>query len=291
MAEKKKKGGLGRGLDALFEDQARVSREAGTVGETSSGESVLYVDVDEIIPNKDQPRKHFDEDRLKELSDSIKEHGLIQPLVVRKTGGAYEIVAGERRWRACRMAGMRTLPCIVRELTDEENMLFSMIENLQREDLNPIEEAMGLQQMMKTYHLSQEQAAKSVSKSRPYVSNTLRLLRLPGPVRERVSAGEISAGHARALLPADRETQENICQRIISEGLSVRDVEKLVQKAGRPAPVPRKPRKDPDTLRAEDMLREKFGTKVSIDGNGGKGSIRLEFYSKDELDRLLEMLV
>ncbi len=292
MAEKKRKGGLGRGLEALFADQVKVEQEARKVEETPSGATVLYVDIDQIIPNRSQPRKNFDEEKLRELAESIQEHGLIQPLVVRQKGQAYEIVAGERRWRACRIAGMKTIPCIVRELTDEENMLVAMIENLQREDLDPIEEAQGLEVMMKTYQMTQEQAARSVSKSRPYVSNSLRLLRLPEKIRTCVSKGEISMGHARALLAVeDPGLQEALCQRILREGLSVRAVEKLAAEAARPRPKPRKLQKDPDTRKAEDQLRDKFGTKVSIDRSGRKGAIRLEFYSAEELNRLLDMLI
>ena len=183
-AAKAKNRGLGRGLDALFADQAPVAKpDEERKKENASASEVVYIDINDIKPNENQPRKYFDEEKINELSASIMEHGIIQPLVVRKRSNGYEIVAGERRWRAARGAQMKEVPCLIREFTDEENMLIAIIENMQREDLNPIEEAEGLDQMIKTYGLTQEEVSKSVSKSRPYITNALRLLKLPPEIR------------------------------------------------------------------------------------------------------------
>lgn len=284
--------GLGRGLDALFADQTPISEGTEEVSQKAAdGNTVVYIDINEIKPNRNQPRKAFNEDKISELAESIMEHGIIQPLVVRKSGKNYEIVAGERRWRAARKAELDTVPCIIREFTDEENMLIAIIENMQREDLNPIEEAEGLSQMIKTYGLTQEQVSKSVSKSRPYITNSLRLLKLPEVIRDYVGEGRISAGHARALVNIKSEAlQMQICQKIISEGISVRDVEKIVAREGKPSRKPARKVKSADTVHAEGELKDIFGTKVSIDQKGKKGVIALEYYSKEELNRLIDML-
>ena len=239
-----------------------------------------------------QPRKKFNEERIAELAESILKHGIIQPLVVRRSGAFYEIVAGERRWRAARRADLEKVPCIIREFTDEENMLIAIIENLQREDLDPIEEANGLNQMIKKFGMTQEEVSKSISKSRPYISNSLRLLKLPEYIQELVSEGKLSMGHARALISVeDPKLQSEICSRIVKDGLSVRDVEKLVAQNTRPRRKRAKRVKSPDTVRAENRLKEIYGTRVSIDSTGKKGSIRLEYYSSDELNRLLDLLI
>lgn len=295
MARTPKKKGLGRGLDALFAEQAPVierAEDAADEREKSAG-SVIYIDIDQIKPNVNQPRKKFNEERIEELAESILEHGIIQPLVVRKSGDYYEIVAGERRWRAARKANLDKVPCIVREFSDEENMLIAIIENLQREDLDPIEEANGLNQVIRKFGMTQEEVSKSISKSRPYISNSLRLLKLPGFVQDLVSEGKISMGHARALINVeDPKLQAQICQKIIDEGLSVRDVEKLVSKNGSPKRKRRAKRvKSPDTVRMENRLKDIYGTRVSIDRSGKKGTIKLEYYSDEELNRLLDMLI
>ena len=272
MAGKPKKGGLGRGLDALIADTVPVVKEEkerpGT-GEPDEN-SIIYVSINDIRANKDQPRKNFDEEKIRELA---------------------EIVAGERRWRAARTAELTEVPCIVREFTDEENMLVAIIENMQREDLDPIEEALGINQMIKTYGFTQEQVSKSISKSRPYISNTLRLLKLPEEIRQMVSEGKISAGHARAIINVSNpEQQEEIAERAHKEGLSVRDVEKLVLKINKPKKQPRKKVKSPDAARVEDELRELFGTKVTINSTGKKGRIEIEYYGQDDLNRIVEQL-
>ncbi|MCI5746531.1 chromosome partitioning protein, ParB family [Eubacterium pyruvativorans] len=294
MPRTPKKKGLGRGLDALFADQAPVLEKAEAAEEKQKADenSVVYIGIEQIKPNVNQPRKKFNEERIAELAESILKHGIIQPLVVRRSGAFYEIVAGERRWRAARRADLEKVPCIIREFTDEENMLIAIIENLQREDLDPIEEANGLNQMIKKFGMTQEEVSKSISKSRPYISNSLRLLKLPEYIQELVSEGKLSMGHARALISVeDPKLQSEICSRIVKDGLSVRDVEKLVAQNTRPRRKRAKRVKSPDTVRAENRLKEIYGTRVSIDSTGKKGSIRLEYYSSDELNRLLDLLI
>ncbi len=320
MAAPKKKG-LGRGLDALFgnaevsfdppaakkediEETADKTVEKQEPPKTSEPASVkpekaddtadngiAYIDINDIRPNSNQPRKVFDEEKLEELAASIEEHGLIQPVVLRKSENGYEIVAGERRWRAARKTGIRKLPCIIRELTDEENMLLAIIENMQREDLNPIEEAEGISQMIDTYGLTQEQVSKSVGKSRPYITNCLRLLKLIPEVRELVADGSISIGHAKALVSvSDEERQLSIAKKVVREGLSVRQTEKLAKDDGKPAKRASRKTKDADVRRVEEDLKEVLGTKVTLNQKGKKGKIEIEFYSKDELERLIDML-
>ena len=294
MPRTPKKKGLGRGLDALFADQAPVLEKAEAAEEKQKADenSVVYIGIEQIKPNVNQPRKKFNEERIAELAESILKHGIIQPLVVRRSEAFYEIVAGERRWRAARRADLEKVPCIIREFTDEENMLIAIIENLQREDLDPIEEANGLNQMIKKFGMTQEEVSKSISKSRPYISNSLRLLKLPEYIQELVSEGKLSMGHARALISVeDPKLQSEICSRIVKDGLSVRDVEKLVAQNTRPRRKRAKRVKSPDTVRAENRLKEIYGTRVSIDSTGKKGSIRLEYYSSDELNRLLDLLI
>lgn len=308
MAGAKKTGGLGKGLDALFgnmevtfekkpvevaEAREKINdiRDESTAKPATAGD-IAYIDINDIKPNSNQPRKLFDEEKLDELAASIAEHGLIQPIVLRKKGKGYEIVAGERRWRAARRVGIKELPCIVKELTDEENMLLAIIENMQREDLNPIEEAEGLRQMIDTYGLTQEQVSKSVGKSRPYIANCLRLLRLPDAVMEYVASGELSAGHAKAIAGIDdAERQIQLAEEAIREGLSVRQLEKLIREEKPKAKKPRKAReKNANVKRVEEDLKEALGTKVTLSQKGNKGKIEIEYYSRDELERLIEML-
>lgn len=308
MAAKKKATGLGRGLDALFGDvEVAATRDPAPSGkemaksseappvqeeETDAGGGLRYVDINEIKPNAGQPRKNFDEDKLEELAESIDRHGLIQPIVLRAAGHGYEIVAGERRWRAARMVGLKEVPCIIRELTDEENMLLAIIENMQREDLNPIEEAEGLKQMIDTYGLTQEQISRGVGKSRPYISNSLRLLRLPEKIRYLTADGSLSVGHARALAAIkDEGLQEKLAERAVKEGLSVRQIERLAQET-RVKETRRKKRttKSADEKRVETELREALGTKVVLQRKGAKGKIEIEFYNGDEMERLIDLL-
>ena len=309
MAASKKTRGLGKGLDALFGDaevtlQSRTEKNSKNEDEKTedpkqkvdknerTGGGIDYIDINDIKPNSNQPRKTFDEDKLNELAASIEEHGLIQPLVLRKAEKGYEIVAGERRWRAARKIGIREIPCIVRELTDEENMLLAIIENMQREDLNPIEEAEGIRQMIDTYGLTQEEVSKSVGKSRPYIANSLRLLRLPETVRKYVEDGSLSTGHAKAIAAvSDEKKQIELAEVAIRDGLSVRQLEKLAQqdKSGVKTRS-RVKQKTADVKRVEEDLKNALGTKVTLNQKGKKGKIEIEFYSKDELERLIELL-
>ena len=306
MAAKQKSGGLGRGLSALFEDYSTNELENNDIQAAETGKAasapqpnetventVILVDINDIKPNQNQPRKNFDAEKISELADSIKEHGIIQPLVLRKSKTGYELVAGERRWRAAREAGLKKIPGIVKELTDQENMLIAIIENMQREDLNPVEEAEGINQMIKAYGLTQEQVSKSLGKSRPYITNALRILALPKEALESLSRGEITSGHARALLSIqDEKKQSAVFRRIIDEGLSVREVERIAQgeKTGGKITRGRRMEKNRDILAVEQELKEIFGTKVNIETNGKGGKISLEYYSIEELNRLIDLL-
>ena len=280
---------LGRGISALISESAPVEepREAAADAENT----VQYIDINDIKPNRNQPRKNFDAEGIRELAESIKEHGIIQPLIVRKSDTGYELVAGERRWRAARDADISKVPCIVREFTDEENALIAIIENMQREDLDPMEEAEGLETMMKEYGLTQEEVSRSVGKSRPYITNSLRLLKLPQDIKEKISEGLISAGHARALLAVKTKAlQEQICQKIVRDGLSVRETEKLVKDGGKAKRKVTKSRKDPDIVAVEEKLKEIYGTRVAITTNGRKGAVEISYYGRDDLNRIIELL-
>lgn len=287
MAERK---GLGKGLGALFEDVNIDSTEI--EGSEANKEDINFIEIDEIAPNESQPRKTFNKEKLEELARSIKTHGVIQPIVVRKQGSHYEVVAGERRWRAARIAGLSEVPCIVRELTDEQNMLVAIIENVQREDLNPIEEARGIRAMIEDYELTQDEVAKAVSKSRPYITNALRMLKLPDAVLDMVSAGKLSAGHARAILSAKEEEQTEIAKHVETKGLSVREAEKLSKKGlsfDRKKPG-KHPTKNAAVKQIENELSSALGTKVNLSQNGNKGKIEIEYYSREELEGLIEAL-
>ena len=297
----KKSGGLGRGLEALFEDtlisqEVSVDEATGDGEEkTSSSNSVRYVDIDEIKPNPAQPRRQFDEIKISDLAESIKRHGMIQPIIVRpaSSGEGYEIVAGERRWRAARNAEMRKIPCIVRELTDRENMLISIIENMQREDLNPIEEASAFQEMISRYELTQFEISQSVGKSRPYITNSLRLLKLPAAVQSLVEEGRLSGGHARAIAGIeDSELQIKLADMAKDGEMSVRALEKMIADAaeGGEKKTRKTTRKSPEVIAIENELKEVFGTKVKLPRSADKGKIEISFYSRDELERLVEML-
>ena len=281
---------LGRGISALISEAAPIKEPEDTAAESSEN-TVQYIDINDIRPNRNQPRKNFDSEGIRELAASIQEHGIIQPLIVRKNDSGYELVAGERRWRAAREAAFDKVPCIVRDFTDEENALIAIIENMQREDLDPIEEAEGLDTMMKEYGLTQEEVSRSVGKSRPYITNSLRLLKLPQDIREKISEGDLSAGHARALLSVKNVSlQEQLCQKIIREGLSVRETEKLVKDSGKTRKKPAKSRKDPDIVTVEDKLKEIYGTRVAITTNGRKGAVEISYYGRDDLNRIIELL-
>ncbi len=280
-----KKGGLGRGLDALFADNS--------IEEISSS-STVKLKINEIEPNRDQPRKTFDEAALSELADSIAEHGIIQPLLVRPVQDGYQLVAGERRWRAARLAGLSEVPVVVRELSDSETMEIALIENLQREDLNPIEEAEGLQLLIDTYGLTQDECAKRVGKSRPAITNSLRLLNLPEKLSELVKDAMISAGHARALLPlGDEDKMLEIANEIIRKDLSVREVERMVKLLGKVDTANEKRTKKRDVYfdEVELALSDTMGRKVKVFvGKGSKGTLEIEFFGKDDLAKIAKAL-
>lgn len=280
-----KKGGLGKGLDALFKDN-----EADVAG------SLMTLRLADIEPNKDQPRGYFDTEALQELADSIREHGVLQPIVVRSLpGGTYQIIAGERRWRACRLAELSELPAIVIEATDDKVMELALIENLQRQDLNPVEEARGYQTLMRSYEMTQEQVSVRVGKSRSAVANAVRLLSLPERVLDELSQGEISAGHARVLAGIENPAVVNtLLDRIIVEGLSVRQLEKLGRET--PAKTAKKPPTEQSAWgdswykETELSLRDTLGRKVHIRNKGKTGTLEIEFYSKEELEEIVKML-
>ena len=281
-----KKGGLGRGLDALFADHS-IEEIAST--------SAVKLKIMDIEPNRDQPRKIFDEDALAELADSIAKHGVIQPLLVRPMpDGSYQLVAGERRWRASRMAGLTEVPVVIKELSDDEAMALALIENLQREDLNAIEEAQGIKALMDTLSLTQDEAAERVGKSRPAVANALRLLKLPDSVIALVSDGKLSPGHARALLGfKDEQDIIETADLIIEKGLTVRDVEKLVKKRNK-EPKAEKPaaRRASYYDEVELALTDFLGRKVKVGTKPGKesGVLEIDFFDKDDLTRLADAL-
>lgn len=281
-----KKGGLGRGLDALFADNS-IEEIAST--------SAVKLKIMDIEPNRDQPRKIFDEDALAELADSIAKHGVIQPLLVRPMpDGSYQLVAGERRWRASRMAGLTEVPVVIKELSDDEAMALALIENLQREDLNAIEEAQGIKALMDTLSLTQDEAAERVGKSRPAVANALRLLKLPDSVIALVSDGKLSPGHARALLGfKDEQDIIETADLIIEKGLTVRDVEKLVKKRNK-EPKAEKPaaRRVSYYDEVELALTDFLGRKVKVGTKPGKesGVLEIDFFDKDDLTRLADAL-
>ncbi len=279
----KKPSGLGRGLGALLGDDVLKTESTGN----------LYLPISQVESCSSQPRKSFDEAALAELADSIREHGIIQPLTVRKlASGYYQIIAGERRWRAARIAGLQEVPAIVIEADDRKAAELAMIENLQREDLNPMEEAAGFQALIDNYHMTQEEAAQRVGKSRSTVTNALRLLGLTPVVRKLVEEGKLSAGHARALLPLPSGLQENAANAVLSGGLSVRQTEALVKRLA--AEKKAKKQTDPTqvdyTAEAQKELSSKLGRGVKIVSGRKKGRIELEYYSLDDLNDLLEAL-
>lgn len=321
-----RKTGLGRGLDALFADAAPINeeeyeapipeveekketkvkknnttkrtnvRDTNVASEEDVTDRIIYVDINDIKPNHDQPRKHFDEDKLNDLAKSIEENGVIQPLVIRKYENGYELVAGERRWRASRIAGLKKVPCIVRDFDEKQNMIVAIIENMQREDLDPIEEALGIQAMTKRFDFTQEQVATSLGKSRAYIANSLRLLKLPEWIQNHISEGKLSAAHGRTIINIeDADKQKEICEKVIKGGLSVRATEKLADKAKDDIKPERKKRKkstskSSEIIAVESELRAVLGTKVVIAGDEKQGKIELEYYSLDELNRLIELL-
>lgn len=279
-----KRPALGRGLSALIPDAP--------VAAPAHGERSLDVDIDLLRPNKFQPRTQMDEGKIEELSRSIRANGIIQPIVVRQVeGGRYEIIAGERRWRASQRAGLLKVPVVVRDIPEDRLLAAALIENIQREDLNPMEEAQAYRRLGEEFHLTQEQIADAVGKDRSSVANYMRLLKLPHEIRENVSAGTLSMGHARAILSlGDEAAQLRVSREVVSKNLSVRDTEVLVKKATAPAEKKPESPKDVHTRAAEERLRFALGTRVQILRKGKGGKIEIEFTSEDELQRLFEQL-
>ncbi len=291
-----RRGGLGKGLDSLIPETIKpVTQEKPKVVEKIVEKPVEQkVKISKIGPREDQPRKQFDEDSLTELAESIKQFGIIQPLVVQEKNGFYEIIAGERRWRAAKMAGLKEVPVIVKEYSDLEIMEISLIENIQRENLNPIEEALAYKRLLNEFHLKQDEVAERVSKSRAAVTNSMRLLKLDERVQQMLIDDMLSTGHARALLAIeDPEQQVQIATKVFDEKLSVREVEKLVKKLQETKPE--KTKEEPtDSFIYQDLeekMKTAMGTKVSIKQKAkGKGKIEIEYYSKEDLERIYEML-
>lgn len=287
-----RKGGLGKGLDSLIADKV------GTSNEKTDAKNEVMVNINKVEPNKEQPRKNFDEDALQELADSIKQFGLLQPILVQDKGEYYEIIAGERRWRAAKLAGLKEVPVIIRNYSSQEIVEISLIENIQREDLNPIEEAQAYKRLLTEFNLKQDEVAERVSKSRTAVTNSMRLLKLCDGVQQMIIDDMLSTGHARALIPIeDPELQLQLAQRIFDEKLSVREVEKLVKSILKPAEEKPKKEEIPQSLmyiyqNIENKLKDKLSRKVAISpkGKNGSGKIEIEFYSNDDLEKLIEIL-
>ena len=304
-----KKSGLGRGLDALFpektvqskpktvktvkeEKKVAVDTKKSSQQETSNGERMMKISM--IEPNREQPRKKFDEDALQEFSESIKQYGILQPLLVSDKKDYYEIVAGERRWRAAKMAGLKEVPVVVKEFSTQEIVEISLIENIQREDLNPVEEAMAYKRLIDEFHLKQDEIAERVSKSRTAVTNSMRLLKLDSRVQQMMVDEMISAGHARAILAiSDPEQQYNAAMKVFDEKLSVRETEKLVKSILTPTkkkPVVSNPTEDAIYESLEEKMKGITGTRVFIHRKkNNKGKIEIEYYSRDDLDRIIDL--
>lgn len=285
--------GLGKGLDSLIPDDASL-RVAGKK-EKSGEKPDTYVDINLVEPNREQPRKNFDEDALQELAESIKQFGLLQPILVQDRKTYYEIIAGERRWRASKIAGLKKVPVIIRNYTDQEIVEISLIENIQREDLNPIEEALAYKRLLTEFHLKQDEVAERVSKSRTAVTNSMRLLKLCDEVQQMIVSEMITTGHARAIISIeDPELQYAVAQKIFDEKMSVRDVEKYIKNMNKP----KKEKKKNESLAAiyqktEEKLKQEIGTKVIINSKNdeaGSGKIEIEFYNHDDFERIIEKL-
>jgi ParB family chromosome partitioning protein len=290
--------GLGRGLDSLIPIDD-TNKSAGVKdNQIDEKKAETLVKITKVEPNREQPRKNFDEDALQELADSIKQFGLLQPILVQDRKDYYEIIAGERRWRAAKLAGLKEVPVIIKNYTNQEIVEISLIENIQREDLNPIEEALAYKRLLEEFNLKQDDVAERVSKSRTAVTNSIRLLKLSEPVQQMIIDDMISTGHARALIPIeDKEVQLQLAQRIFDEKLSVREVEKIVKSILKPDDKKNKKEEVPQNIQyiyqdIENKMKEKLGRKVEISSKGknGAGKIEIEFYSNEDLDRLIELL-
>lgn len=293
--------GLGKGLDALI-PQTGINNDKKTSSvniksAVGNGETVRKVRITTVEPNREQPRKNFDEDALQELSDSIKEHGVISPILVQDKKDHYEIIAGERRWRAAKLAGLKEVPVIVKHFSEQEILEISLIENIQRENLNPIEEAYAYKKLLTEFDLKQDEVAERVSKSRTAVTNSMRLLKLCDKVQQMVIDNMISTGHARTLIGIeDPEQQYQLAMKIFDEKLSVRDAEKMIKNLNKPEKTKKKKETD-EALKViyqemEERLKQSVGTKVAITpGENGSGKLEIEFYNHDDLDRIADMLI
>lgn len=276
-----KKRGLGKGLSALISDDfSNIKRD-------SSKDSILNINIKDIVPNKNQPRTDFDDDSLKELAKSIELYGLIQPILVREVKGKYEIVAGERRWRACKLVGLKEIPGIIKDMGQEESAKIALIENIQREDLNPVEEAQAYKTLMEEFKLTQEELSLQIGKSRSYISNSIRILNLDNKVLDHISSGELSQGHGKAILSIkDKEEQIKIAKEILNKKLNVRDTESLTRNKNNM----KKDLEDSYIISIEEELMRALGTKVNLLQGEKKGKIEIEYYGDEDLERLLEVL-
>lgn len=297
MAAKGLGKGLGKGLDAMIPDKVnKPGTEKGVTAAPSEDQAVM-IPINKVEPNKEQPRKNFNEDALFELSESIKQMGIIQPIVVQDRESFYEIIAGERRWRAAKQAGLKKVPVIIKNYTEQEIVEISLIENIQREDLNPIEEALAYKRLLEEFHLKQDEVAERVSKSRTAVTNSIRLLKLDERVQQMVIDDLIQTGHARALLGIeDQEKQYSMAQKVFDEKLSVRETEKLVKKIQNEKEEVEKPKMDKQLeivyQDLEEKMKQILGTKVNINAKDeNKGKIEIEYYNKEDLDRLIDMIL
>lgn len=274
---------LGKGLEAFISTQSYVEEV-----EDTTGEKLVSVDILKIDVNQNQPRHNFNKEKLEELAESIKEHGIIQPLILKKTGNRYLIVAGERRYRAARLAGLKEVPAVLKDINDQELMQIALIENIQREDLNEIEEAEAIKELMKEYSLNQEDVSKILGKSRSAIANSVRLLNLSAAAKKALTENSITAGHARALLGLkDKKEQDKVLEYIIEKDLTVREVEAYVSSLLNPQPTEKNKKiKDQETERIEKIFRDALQTKVKIKGDLNKGKVEIEYYSKEELENI-----
>ena len=276
-----KKRGLGKGLSALISD------DFSDIQDDLSKDSILNINIKDIIPNKDQPRKDFDDDSLKELAKSIEIYGLIQPILVRDIKGKYEIVAGERRWRACKLAGLKEIPSIIKDMGQEESAKIALIENIQREDLNPVEEAQAYKRLMEEFSLTQEELSSEIGKSRSYISNSIRILNLDNEILDHISSGDLSQGHGKAILSIkDKEEQIKIAKEILNKKLNVRDTENLARNKN----IVEKDLDKSYIISIEEKLMMALGTRVNLLQGEKKGKIEIEYYGDEDLERILEVL-
>lgn len=291
MPSAKKRGGLGRGLNALVSEAEYET--GGSAASASNAASETKLPIEDIVPNPNQPRIHFNETELRELSESIQEHGVLQPLLVRKHGNGYEIIAGERRYQASKLAGLEELPVIIKDVNDEEMLTLALIENLQRSDLNPVEEAKGYRQLIDASGMTQEALSKAVSKSRSAITNSLRLLDLPEVVQQMIFEGKLTAGHARAILAVPYEDARiRLAEKVVAEGLSVRVTENLAPlfSAGE-TPKTSRPATPQSFKKAARVLRQLFNTNVRVKSSRGKNKIEIEFKDEEELSRILGEMI